>query len=367
MSFQINLLIDNYADMILRSRLVIQGITEIAYQKKVPINTFFSLDTMIKALRKERRRFVIIISESKIQSEKLLWYLSEKEIHPIFINEQFSDTSYSFSNVMPNLHFSFYKLTQLILKEFTEPSAFVGYNKDSIADKLRMDGFLKAVDEYGIKNHVYINNGDIDQCIHNVLAEKEKYKNIICTNDVVALLLIKQMKEMNCDPMNFNITGYSNMKIGEFFKPSLTTIVSDYYSAGIMAVEVYVFLYKKKQIYNMYVNMDSDIIFRESTHLKLRKIDLKHGNTNNDEMIDFYGNESVKKMDSIESMLLKCDDTDMGILHDLLNDKTYEEIAENYFMAVNTVKYRLKKMEACLKIANRKELYNYLKTYDLSF
>jgi DNA-binding LacI/PurR family transcriptional regulator len=345
---------------------VLQGINESAYQKKIPLRTFFAPEVLVKALEKESRRFVIVISESKVHSEKLLWFLNNRGIHPIFINVQFSDTSYFFSSVMPNLYSSFYKLTRIILEEFSEPAAFVGFNKDSIADKFRLDGFKKAVEECNVPDYVFENAGDADQCISDTVGEIKKYRNIICTNDVMALLLMKKMKETGCDLLDYNITGYSNMKMGEFFKPSLTTTVGDYYNAGILAVEVFVFLSKKKHVQNLCINMESDIIFRDSTHQKTRKNEIIRKSREYGEMVDFFGNESINKIDIIESMLINCDNSDIGILHALLNNKTYEEIAETYFMAVNTVKYRVKKIENRLGVKNRNELCACLRIYDLN-
>jgi DNA-binding LacI/PurR family transcriptional regulator len=362
----INVLIDDYADMDLRSKMVINGIHESAYQKKIPIRTFFSIDTLIKTLEKESRRYVIVISESKLHSEKLLSFINEKDIHPIFINMQFSNTSYFFSSVIPNYYSATYHLSKVILDEFTEPSAFAGFNADSMADKFRLDGFLKAVEEYKVPSSVFSNRGDVDQCISDTLADIGQYRNIICANDVIALLLLKKMKESGLETADYNITGYGNMKIGEYFKPSLTTMMGDYYNAGILAVDIYVFLNKKKLIQNLCVNMDSKIIIRESTHITNKKFEPKPMPHVEGELVVFYGNKSVNKIDRLERMLVNCDETDIGILHAIMDNKTYEEIAEIHFLAVNTVKYRIKKMEGHMEVKNRSELMEQMRSFDIS-
>ena len=371
MAYHINVFVDEYADMVLRSRSVIQGINESAYQKKIQVRMFFSIDDLIKTLEKESRRFVIVISESKINSEKWLTVLNRYGIHPVFINQQFSDTSYLFSSVMPNLYASFYRLVKAILKECAEASAFIGFNKDSIPDKFRLDGFKKAIKEGGVKEYIIANDGDVDKCISNTISELPKFKNIICTNDAVAVLLMQKMKETGVNLAEYNITGYANMKIGEYFRPSLTTIGGDYYNAGIIAVEVFVFLLKRKQVYNLCANMKSEIIYRESTHYKTKttasdRNKLKNLEETANGMVNFYGDEPIEKMGTVESMLVKCDNKDFGILRDILANKTYEEIAENQELAVNTVKYRLNKIEKHLKVRSRKEICACLNTYDLN-
>jgi DNA-binding LacI/PurR family transcriptional regulator len=372
LTYQINVLIDDYTDIALRDKLVLNGVHESAYQKKMAVRTFFSIEALIRALDRESRKFVIVISQSKINSERLLLMLNERGIHPVFINLQFSNTNYFFSSVIPNYYSSVYQLTRMILGEYPENSAFVGYNADSAADKLRLDGFRKAVDEYGLKDDVFSNDGNIDITMDSLLKQINGFKNLICANDVIALLLICRMKGEGLAVEEFNITGYGNIKTGEFFKPSLTTITGDYYNEGIMAVDIYVFLVKKNylnknHVHNLSVNMDSRIIFRESTHLKAKNLHNELKPEISGEMINFYGNNSVKEIDALERMLVNCDETDMNILRGLMAGATYEQIAESCCVSVNTRKYRLKKMGANLMVKSRKEIVERIKVYDLDF
>ena len=366
MNYHINVLIDDYADMNLRSKLVINGVHEEAYQKKITVRTFFSVDTLIEAMAKERRKFVIVISESKLNSEKVLWTLNEKNIHPIFIRMPFPNAYYSFSSIIPNYFPAIYHLTRMILNDFPEPSVFLGYNADSIADKNRLDGFIKAVDEYKVPHSVVTHHGDIGKSIDEFMDEIHKYKNIVCTNDVIALLLLRRMKEMNVEYIKFNITGCGNFRVGEYFKPSLTTITSDYYDLGTMAVNMYVFLFKKNQRQNMFINIDCRIILRESTHIKSKNNNKGPVPELFGEMVDFYGDNLVKEIDSLEKMLVSCDEIDKSILQGMLANFTYEKIAEINLLAVNTVKYRIKKMEKNLGVKSRRELLGIVKEFDLS-
>jgi predicted transcriptional regulator len=64
----INVLIDDYADMNMRSKFVLDGIHEAASQKKIPVQTFFSTSALLKALSGNRKKFVIVIAETKMRS-----------------------------------------------------------------------------------------------------------------------------------------------------------------------------------------------------------------------------------------------------------------------------------------------------------
>lgn len=366
MVHHINVLIDDYADMNMRSRFVLNGIHENACQKKVPVQTFFSTAALLKALSSERRKFVIVISESKIRSERLLGVLNENGVHPIFIQMQFPDYTYSYSSILPDFFLASYQLTMAILSEHSLPCAFIGYNRDSFADKNRLNGFKKAAGELQIQYKIYSNDNGIKNCLDKTMVDVKKYKNLICIGDAVAIPLIKMMKTAGINPGNFNIASLRNMKIGEFSRPSLTSVDSDYSSEGMAAVDVYMFLLKKKYIQNLYVHTDSRIIFRESTHLKKNICKFTPKQELDGAMVDFYGDSIVKEIDTLERMFVNCDDTDMSIIRCILKGFTYEKISEFHSMAVNTIKYRVKKMEHNLNVKSRREFLDYLKQFDFN-
>ena len=69
----------------------------------------------------------------------------------------------------------------------------------------------------------------------------------------------------------------------------------------------------------------------------------------------------------LDKMLSECDDTDVHILRGLADGKTYEYIAEREYLAVNTVKYRVKKMLSTAGADNKKQLLSLLEEYRIKF
>jgi DNA-binding LacI/PurR family transcriptional regulator len=365
----INVLVDDYASINPRSKLIIRGIHDNTYQKKLLLRLFYHPEDLRRTLQKESRRLAIVLSESRVHSETLLQFLNENAIYPIFINTQFPDTLYPFSCIAPDLYSATYKLTKMIITEYPEPGVFVGFNRDSFEDKYQADGFTAAMNGSGIPYKIIENTGNIDRCINRVIKKITKYKNYICANDELALLLIKALKENGLSPDNFNISGSSNMKAGALSKPSLTTITKDCdcYDEGMFAVDVYLFQYKSRLKQNIFNNIDCKIVLRESTHLKAKipgvSPGLPHATA---KFVNFYGSPSISRIERLEYMFVNCDGVDMSILHGLTAGKTYEEIAESNNIAINTVKYRIKKMENNLGIKNRSELCGYLAEFDLN-
>jgi len=220
----VNVFIDQYTDMNLRSKLVLNGIYQSAYQKKTPVRIFFSVGDLVETLGRERDRFVIVLSESRMHSERLLHLFARHQVHPIFIHMEFPNSAFSVSSIMPNHYSAVYQLTSCLLAEFPQPSVFVGLNDDSMVDRMRLDGFTKAADEHKVEHRIVPNKGNLNECLARVMKNLGSYRNFLCANDMIALLLLHQMKAAGIDPKGYNITGSGNTRIGAFFKPSLTTI-----------------------------------------------------------------------------------------------------------------------------------------------
>ena len=72
-------------------------------------------------------------------------------------------------------------------------------------------------------------------------------------------------------------------------------------------------------------------------------------------------------MERLDKMLGQCDETDLLILKDVVDNVTYETIADEYYLAVNTVKYRMKKLLDAAGVTSRKELLRLLEEYKIKF
>ena len=67
-------------------------------------------------------------------------------------------------------------------------------------------------------------------------------------------------------------------------------------------------------------------------------------------------------------MVLNCDEMDIKILKGLMDGQSYEQVAENNYFSVNTVKYRVNLMLKNSRMyKNKKELLIALKKYKLHF
>lgn len=77
----------------------------------------------------------------------------------------------------------------------------------------------------------------------------------------------------------------------------------------------------------------------------------------------FYGDNEMSELIRIENMLLSCDEIDSEIINLLMSGYSYEEIAEKLYCALNTVKYRVRKMKDTCKCDSKRALVDMIKGY----
>ena len=77
----------------------------------------------------------------------------------------------------------------------------------------------------------------------------------------------------------------------------------------------------------------------------------------------FYSDTEIDEMLRIELLLNSCDKVDLFILEHLLKGATYPKIAEELFMSINGVKYKLKNMFKICQVSTKTEFVALLSKY----
>ena len=81
--------------------------------------------------------------------------------------------------------------------------------------------------------------------------------------------------------------------------------------------------------------------------------------------VDFYGDKTVAEVERLNQTLLMLDEIDEQILHDIMAGDSYETIADNSHLALNTVKYRVHAMTKNAAVSGRKDLMALIEKYNL--
>ena len=102
---------------------------------------------------------------------------------------------------------------------------FAGY-ENSYVSRERLKGLTEALAENNlpINNIVYANYSE-EEAYNKVMNMDIDADAIVCANDDMALGVIKALKEKGINvPEQICVTGADNIKIGEYFSPSVTTV-----------------------------------------------------------------------------------------------------------------------------------------------
>lgn len=189
------------------------------------------------------------------------------------------------------------------------------------------------------------------------------YNAVICSSDAAALYLIKWLEDHDVRvPENLYVVGFGNLAVSAKIHPSLTTIECNYVELGRQAVKLHQFLQRNTDIDCASISVDCRLVERQSTEEKaagkytfdtLRSVNVPL----------YEMDPDVMMLLQTEELLRRFDDIDRQIVQDLLQDKTIISIAEDLFISVSAVKYRIKKMLTAASLKNKEELISVMKRY----
>lgn len=348
---------ENYANNN-RTKLVLDGIVSVAKKKRIAVTTYQDIGALPKGVR-----VVILICASLKWATDTIESLNEIGAHPLLFGFQYIDTMYQYSCVTLTYTKTVYLLTKYLLAENRAEVAFLGFNEDSMPDRLKLTGVKFATEEANIPCSVWKNNGDTMACIAEFAKNGSSAGNIVCGNDAVAVLLRSNFPELL---ENRLICSCSGMKITEFMKNPYPSTTVNYFQAGVQLSELYLFLIKRKEIRSTLMTLDMDISVNDD---KNGIVDTGIPSTilYSSGSVDFYGDSNVRQVENIENMLLRCDETDLAILRRITEEESYELIAENEHLALNTVKYRIHAMLKNAGFVSKKELLGAIAKFGLVF
>lgn len=250
-------------------------------------------------------------------------------------------------------------------------TALVGFRTDGINDMTRYYAALNAAAVYKSSftdKDIFFSNSDMKTCLESFLPSAKNYQAIICPNDATSLCLINACIANNISvPDDLYVASFSNMKIGEYAKPSLTSVAMDFTTAGMQSFFVWQLMNEHAdQDIIIKIQVSSKLIVRQSTGYEplrpLSKITAIPAEDEEDVFVDkFYEDSMIRPLIDIENCLSHCDDLDMKILSGLFDGVSYEALAERYFISISTIRYRLSNIYADAGVSSRNEFETFIR------
>lgn len=234
--------------------------------------------------------------------------------------------------------------------------ALYGINPKSSSDLLRMESFLK---QGGKSDDMYINATSLSDCYEKFRKNENKYDAVICVNDYAAISLVKNIKSRD-----IFIASCGDTLLATKTTPSITNLDGCFKEFGKACCQICNLLLKNPNAAAVTIKLKSHIVPRQTTDFipaEPVSEDLPILTKKADD--NYYKDKEINEMMRIEALLNMCDDTDLLILSKVRTNTSIDATANELFMSVGGIKYRLKNMYEVCKVKSKAEFISLINKY----
>ena len=320
------------------------------------------VDSPLEIQSYKEKSFLFLISTNIALIAKTIAECETKKIHPIVISLQLLDSIPGiYSSVTPNIEYSLLRIMKFLKNNSKTSPALYGISVESVPDVARKNCFLQKHILPTVEKDVYYNKLGLDECFKNFIANISNYDCVICTHNYAAVHLINNLKNIGFSFDDFTVVSYGQTHIVSKFYPEITTVYVANENLGKAAIKILEELQNNNDI--LHVNMSVKCCINSETSVAYEPI-----NENRDILLEstediFYEDPPIQKMLLVEKMLCSCDASDLLILELVLNNLSYDEIANKTFLSHSAVKYRVRNMIQSCSCENKSQFIKFMKTY----
>lgn len=156
-----------------------------------------------------------------------------------------------YSHVTVNDMKESYKATEYLIQKGHRDIAIISAEeKDSSVGRLRMEGYLKAMQKYGIETNPGLICRVSDEMEHysmeggydttkKLLLSGEKFSAIYATSDIMAVGVYRALFEAGIRiPEDVSVLGFDGIELGDYIQPKLTTLEQPVEKLAIATIEL---------------------------------------------------------------------------------------------------------------------------------
>ena len=240
-----------------------------------------------------------------------------------------------------------------------ERPALYGCYADSSADLIKRWSFAERL---GPNAQIFENHGSLADCANEFISDSSYFDSVICANDIAAASLIQHLHAAGIRiPRDIQVVCFGSSEISRLFSPSITSLTLDNTEVGQQTVMAYAYLAKTDGDVNISVRVRGKLIIRESSCVANTITAAEQPLTHEPVFTTgFYDDHEVQTFTRLERILLGCDTIDREILRLISTEVTTEKIAEQLSLAVETVRYRIRRILSNAGLKTRAELLSFI-------
>ncbi|MCI8360951.1 MAG: substrate-binding domain-containing protein [Clostridiales bacterium] len=286
-------------------------------------------------------------------------------LHPLLLTPIGRSNPAFVSSISFDFYGVFYNLCHYLNETGHGHIALFGLNPSSANDVVKQAAFSRYYEAAGGDGgrHIFWNKGAMEDCCAAFYREIQSYNAVICANDILAVGLIRFLKQRGVRvPEDLYIAAMGNTSLSELISPRITVAKFDCYAIGQHAARLYRFLSKNPHMSSVTANVSGQIIARESTG-GVPPVFTAPKPVEKSAYINFYADDDVRNIFSLEELFQRSDELDRHIIHGLLCERSYPDLAASLFVSESTVKYRVRKMIEAAGCRTKEELLSLLGAY----
>lgn len=259
----------------------VRGIDEVAlnngYALMVcPSNESFERECKnVNRLQESRVDGYIISATTHSYENNHLKRLIEKGIPVVFFDRDYSELVAS-KVLLDNEHGGFLA-TEHLIQQGCSSIAFIGGSKEMVVSKKRMEGYVKALQQYHIpfdeelvfhgeftREHGYLTTLEI------LKKKKKKVDGIFAISDRIAIGVMLAIKDKGLSmPQDMALVGFNNDPVADLVSPGLSSVDQPAYKMGKVAAELFFEMLKEGEHFSpKEVVIKPKLIVRESSRRK---------------------------------------------------------------------------------------------------
>jgi len=359
----VSIVVDESFSMGIFCKKMLSVLTAQLKTKRIPYETVYNAKDVAPDIK-----YAYLVGADITWAKYSISICNKRGIHPILLSfrEYVSMTDNTFSQVCTDVVGSMFELVTALNNTGHKRLALYGLNRQSISDMSLLNGYLATVDDASKKN-IFYNEGNFERCFEDFLEGDPEIDGVICANDFLGISLARHLKETNPDRLNrIAIISNTDLQITRLYSDVLIVVryrTSEYGKAAVMLMKmlqkdtclssitmsfkwdcspIYEFFGKKKWDNASHTDESAELLPKEDI---------------------FYTDQELTEMMMVEHLLFESDEIDRIIMKELLAGASYEDIAGKHYLAINTIKYHVKKMLDLCGFEKKKELVHLLKTY----
>lgn len=322
----------------------VEGINDSAHKRNIELK-FVDFDGLSNELFVDIPKIIVVIGATDTYSSSIINFCVINHIKLLLVNYFPPEPTHSASCVVMDYQDTMERMIAYLSSCGKHRPALLGVNPASSSDRKKAEFMFRS----HYSENIFQNNIGIEACANQFLARKNEFDSVIFTNDVVMFAAAAIFREQNLRiPEDIYAVSFSDTMLAPIFEsplsPQISTFSIDYHELGRQCCELWNYLVKNGSDIAATIKVRANFIPNRSTEFKPLP-NIVHSDDNiRQNAFNFYSDEIVREIISLENCLISCDVTDFEIIDRLRHGETRSKIAQELFISEGTLYYRLRRL-----------------------